>query len=149
MWLVISRSLTLYSSSKCLCKSLRFYSRSNFVDWLSGSAWLRLLSVNTVLRAHDWASSIRKHTHTNFTGSKACHSLVVGGWGLGVGGGGRSTLFLPPPPSVLSDSDRHVCIAPAVSQVTRSGVQLPPALHITHPLPQGQSSRMPDSDSTL
>ncbi len=30
------------SSRECLCKRLGFYSSSNFVDWLSGSAWLRL-----------------------------------------------------------------------------------------------------------
>lgn len=40
----ISAFNTLHSSSKCLCKRLFlfFYSRSNFVDWLSGSARLRL-----------------------------------------------------------------------------------------------------------
>lgn len=87
---------------------------------------VKLLSVNTAPRAHDWASSILIHTHTNLIGSKACQGLVVGGRKH------PSTCYPSPQPPThplpgLFGSDRHVYIAPSVSQVTQSGVQLPPS----------------------
>lgn len=68
-WLISASNNNCCSSSECLCKSLGFYSSSNFVDWLSGSAWLRLCGEAVVCkhspRAHDWASSILMDTHTH------------------------------------------------------------------------------------
>lgn len=82
---------------------------------------VRLLSVNTAQRAHDWASSNLTHTHTHTSSDK---KLVKVCWMWE--GSTLLPVILPPAPPGPSDSDRHVYIPPSVSQVTQSGVQLPP-----------------------
>lgn len=112
---------------------------------------VKLLSVNTAQRAHDWASSILIHTHRHTgvhilsqTHTRKPHRIKSSSWS---GGCWTEAPFYPlsSPPWPLRL--RHVYMAPSVSQVTQSGVQLPPN-HRLPPPPQVKAPGWePDSDS--
>lgn len=108
---------------------------------------VKLLSVNTAQRAHDWASSILIHTHTGVhilsqTHTRKPHRIKSSSWS---GGCWTEAPFYPlsSPPWPLRL--RHVYMAPSVSQVTQSGVQLPPN-HRHHHHPR---SKLQDGSQTL
>lgn len=100
---------------------------------------VKLLSVNTAQRAHDWASSILTNTHTHTP-----HRIKRLSWS---GGCWTEAPFYPlsSPPWPLRLI--HVYMAPSVSQMTQSGVQLPPNHRLPPPPRVKAPGWEPDSDS--